>query len=320
MNEVVREIIVLLQDAANRQSVSIRAELDGDVPTTTADRVQMQQVLMNLMLNGIEAMKDTRGELTIRSKKTEDCQILISVSDAGVGLPGENADRVFDAFFTTKSQGTGMGLSICRRIIESHGGRLWACANAGRGTTFHFTLPSAPSTNPDLPGGLTFAATIRVEPSDGKPSTPYASRTRDQANTAPWTGAWTIVLSNDLRQSFTPSLPKLTGVELELVVGNPGPASSTVTMTLLNAKGEVLSVVSKTVPVDDCGHVLFVFPKGGWRVSPGEVYSIEVHGDEGVFGWKYVVGGYSRGAASFNGKPLLQGARGTFLFQTFGAI
>ena len=141
-------MIALLQDAAYRQSVSIRVELDGDVPTMTADRVQMQQVLMNLMLNGIEAMKDTGGELTIRSKKTEDRQILVSVSDVGVGLPGDNADCVFDAFFTTKAQGTGMGLSICRRIIESHGGRLWAGANTGRGTTFHFSLPTAPSSIP----------------------------------------------------------------------------------------------------------------------------------------------------------------------------
>ena len=180
-------------------------------------------------------------------------------------------------------------------------------------------IPITDCSNPDLPGGPTFTATIRVEPSDGGPATPYASRTQDQANTAPWTGGWTTILSNDLRQSFMPSLPKLTGVELELVVGNPGPASSAVTVTLLNARGEVQSVVSKTVPVDDCGHALFVFPNGGWRVSPGDVYSIKVHGDEGVFGWKYVVGGYSRGAASFNGKPLLQSARSTFLFRTFGA-
>lgn len=147
LNDVVREMIALLVDAASRQSVSIRAQLDGDAPTVTADRVQMQQVLMNLMLNGIEAMKDTGGELTVRSKKTEDRQILLSVSDMGVGLPGGNADRVFDAFFTTKAQGTGMGLSICRRIVESHAGRLWACSNTGSGTTFHFTLPTAASTS-----------------------------------------------------------------------------------------------------------------------------------------------------------------------------
>jgi len=142
LNEIIREMIVLLRDKAHQHSVSIRIELDGALPTITADRVQMQQVLMNLMLNGIEAMKDSGGELTIRSQKTEDSQILLSVSDVGIGLPAEMTDQIFDAFFTTKAQGTGMGLSICRRIIESHGGRLWACANTGRGATFQFTIPT----------------------------------------------------------------------------------------------------------------------------------------------------------------------------------
>jgi signal transduction histidine kinase len=96
---------------------------------------------MNLMLNGIEAMRETGGELTIASTKVEDDQLLITVSDTGIGLPGDQAERIFDAFFTTKPQGTGMGLSISRRIIESHGGRLWASSNAGRGAIFQFTLP-----------------------------------------------------------------------------------------------------------------------------------------------------------------------------------
>jgi signal transduction histidine kinase len=107
-----------------------------------ADRVQLQQVLMNLMLNGIEAMKDTSGELTVTSKRTEDGQLVISVSDSGIGLPQEQPDRIFQAFFTTKSQGTGMGLSISRTIVESHGGRLWASAHIGGGATFHFSLPT----------------------------------------------------------------------------------------------------------------------------------------------------------------------------------
>jgi signal transduction histidine kinase len=145
LNELIREMTALLHDAADRHSISIRAELDGALPTMTADRVQIQQVLMNLMLNGIEAMKDTGGDLTIRSKKAEDGQIQLSVSDLGVGLPVENAEHIFDAFFSTKAQGTGMGLSISRRIIESHGGRLWGAANAGRGATFHFTLPNDPA-------------------------------------------------------------------------------------------------------------------------------------------------------------------------------
>jgi signal transduction histidine kinase len=103
--------------------------------------VQLQQVLMNLMLNGVEAMKDTSGELTVTSKKTEDgSQLLISVSDSGIGIAHDHVDRIFDPFFTTKPEGTGMGLSISRRIIESHGGRLWASANSERGATFQFTL------------------------------------------------------------------------------------------------------------------------------------------------------------------------------------
>jgi PAS domain S-box-containing protein len=148
LNEIIREMTALLNETANRNSVSIGTRLDLSLPTATADRVQLQQVLMNLMLNAIEAMQDTGGELTITSKKCEDGQIGISVSDSGVGLSIDEAERIFEAFFTTKPEGTGMGLSISRRIIESHGGRLWASPNTGRGTTFQFTLPveaTAPS-------------------------------------------------------------------------------------------------------------------------------------------------------------------------------
>jgi signal transduction histidine kinase len=93
------------------------------------------------MLNGIEAMRETGGELTITSKRIEDGQLSISVSDSGTGLPDDQTERIFEAFFSTKPQGTGMGLSISKRIIESHGGRLWASSNAGRGAVFQFTLP-----------------------------------------------------------------------------------------------------------------------------------------------------------------------------------
>jgi signal transduction histidine kinase len=145
VNEVVREMLVLLRNEANRYAVSIRTELTADLPKVAADRVQLQQVFMNLMLNGIEAMKDTAGELTIRSQRDQDGHLLISVSDTGVGLPTVNADRIFNAFFTTKPEGTGMGLAITRSILESHGGRVWVTGGSGRGTTFHFTLPSAPA-------------------------------------------------------------------------------------------------------------------------------------------------------------------------------
>ena len=146
LNGIVREMSLLLSDTANRNAVSIRTELDPELPKTTADRIQLQQVLMNLMLNGIEAMQGARGELTVASKRTEDGQLLISVSDTGIGLSIDESERVFEAFFTTKPQGTGMGLSISRRIVESHGGHLWASRNTGRGATFQFTLPvEAPS-------------------------------------------------------------------------------------------------------------------------------------------------------------------------------
>jgi PAS domain S-box-containing protein len=138
---VIREMIALLQNEAARYSISIRPELAEGVPEVMADRVQLQQVFMNLMLNGIEAMTETAGELTIRLQVDQEGQLLISVSDTGVGLPTEKADHIFDAFFTTKPQGTGMGLAISRSIVESHGGRLWATANGGRGATFCFTLP-----------------------------------------------------------------------------------------------------------------------------------------------------------------------------------
>jgi PAS domain S-box-containing protein len=145
VNEIIREMIVMLQDQANRSSIVIRTECDPGLARIPGDRVQLQQVLMNLMLNGIEAMTDTGGELTVTSKNTAEGPLLISVSDSGVGIAPDRADRIFEAFFTTKPQGTGMGLSISRRIIESHGGRLWASANSERGTTFQFTLASSSS-------------------------------------------------------------------------------------------------------------------------------------------------------------------------------
>jgi PAS domain S-box-containing protein len=143
VNELIREMIVLLRSEAARYSISIRSSLANDLPKIMADRVQLQQVFMNLMLNGIEAMKDmgTVGELTIRAQQGESSQLLISVGDTGAGLQPEQLEQVFNAFYTTKAQGTGMGLSISRSIIESHGGRLWAGPNLGRGATFQFTLP-----------------------------------------------------------------------------------------------------------------------------------------------------------------------------------
>ena len=147
VNEIIGEMTVLLRSEAIRYNVSVRTELAADLPQVMGDRVQLQQVVMNLMRNGIDAIHEANmaGDLTIKSRRNAVDQLLILISDTGIGLPPEQADKVFDAFFTTKPQGTGMGLSISRSIIESHGGRLWATANPDRGTTFQFTLPIGPA-------------------------------------------------------------------------------------------------------------------------------------------------------------------------------
>jgi PAS domain S-box-containing protein len=144
VNEVIREMIVILRSEAMRCSISLRTELSGDLPQVMGDRVQLQQVLMNLMINSIEAMKDVDGtrELAIKSQRADNEHVLVSVSDTGVGLPPHQTDQIFNAFFTTKPHGTGMGLRISRSIIESHGGRLWAADNSPRGAGFYLTLPA----------------------------------------------------------------------------------------------------------------------------------------------------------------------------------
>ena len=143
VNHVIREMVVLLENETSRYSITGHTELATDLPEVLGDRVQLQQVFMNLILNAIDAMKDgdRMRELAIRSQRAEDGQVMVSVSDTGVGLPAEQADRIFNAFFTTKPNGTGMGLRISRSIIESHGGRLWAADNSPRGARFHLTLP-----------------------------------------------------------------------------------------------------------------------------------------------------------------------------------
>jgi C4-dicarboxylate-specific signal transduction histidine kinase len=143
VNQVIREMIVLLQHEASRHSISVRTELT-DIPWITGDRVQLQQVLMNLMMNAIDAMKGVEGtrELIIKSQPSENEHVMVLVSDTGVGLPQQQAEHIFNAFFTTKVHGTGMGLRISRSIVESHGGRLWATDNSPRGASFHLTLPS----------------------------------------------------------------------------------------------------------------------------------------------------------------------------------
>jgi NO-binding membrane sensor protein with MHYT domain len=144
VNEVVREMIVLLRSEIARYSISVRTELAADLPRVMADRVQLQQVMMNLISNSIDAMSDMGGtrELAIKSQRAENEQLMVSVSDTGVGLPPQQANQIFNAFFTTKVHGTGMGLSISRSIVALHNGRLWAADNSPRGASFHLILPA----------------------------------------------------------------------------------------------------------------------------------------------------------------------------------
>jgi PAS domain S-box-containing protein len=148
VNELIGDMLLILRNEAHRHSVNIVTHVADGLPKVMADRVQLQQVLMNLMLNGIQAMENTGGALTIKAQLRQDVQVQISVSDTGVGLPADETDHIFDAFFTTKPEGSGMGLAISRSIIASHGGRVWASANSGKGATFHFTLPLAPHFKP----------------------------------------------------------------------------------------------------------------------------------------------------------------------------
>ncbi len=144
VNEIIREMMVLLRGEATRHNILVGTDLAADLPQVMADRVQLQQVLMNLMINGIEAMKDADGtrELAISSQRMQNEEVVVSVTDSGVGLPPQQKEQIFNAFFTTKPHGTGMGLHISRSIIESHGGRLWATDNAPRGASFCFSLPT----------------------------------------------------------------------------------------------------------------------------------------------------------------------------------
>jgi len=149
---------------------------------------------------------------------------------------------------------------------------------------------------------------------------PGTSMKPDQVNATRWEKAWTNLV-NDAEQTFTPSLPILLGVELELVVANPGEKSDELTLTVMDATGQdatgqIVAALTQTVQASDCEHTLFVIPKDGIDVTPGQTYRLKLAGGT-LFGWKYVVGGYEKGAATFNGKPLLPKARSTFLFQTF---
>jgi C4-dicarboxylate-specific signal transduction histidine kinase len=145
INEVVNEVIALIRQEISNHQVSVQLDLASPLPPVFGDRVQLQQVIMNLLVNGIQAMapiNDRRRELLIRSRAHNSEQVLVEVRDSGVGIDPEHVGQLFNPFFTTKADGMGMGLSICRSIIEAHGGRIWASPNAGTVTIFQFTLPA----------------------------------------------------------------------------------------------------------------------------------------------------------------------------------
>jgi signal transduction histidine kinase len=143
INEAIAEVVILTQSEVRRNKATLRVEPAADLPPVMGDRVQLQQVVMNLILNGIEAMstvEDRERDLVIKTQRGEGDEVRVVVQDSGIGFDPLSAERIFDAFHTTKPGGLGMGLSISRSIVESHGGRLWAVSNDGPGATFQFTL------------------------------------------------------------------------------------------------------------------------------------------------------------------------------------
>jgi signal transduction histidine kinase len=146
INDAIREVLVLMRSELRLYGVSLETALSGDLKPIMGDRVQLQQVVMNLVMNGVEAMSAVPRQprlLVVRSRIDEAGDLLIAVEDSGPGLSPETMDRIFEPFFTTKSDGMGMGLSICRTIVDAHGGRLWASSRSRRGSVFQFTVPSA---------------------------------------------------------------------------------------------------------------------------------------------------------------------------------
>ena len=146
VNDAIREVVILMRSELNRHDVSLESELSGGLEPIMGDRVQLQQVILNLIMNGIEAMSAVMRQprlLRVSSRIDGPGAVLIAVEDSGPGLAPETIDRLFDPFFTTKPSGMGMGLSICRSIVDAHGGRLWASPRSPQGAVFQFTVPTA---------------------------------------------------------------------------------------------------------------------------------------------------------------------------------
>jgi two-component system sensor kinase FixL len=145
INDTIMEVLALIRTELSRNDISPRAELSNDLPAVWGDRIQLQQVILNLVMNAIEAMSEvsvTQRKLLIASVKDGSSGVLVRIQDSGIGLDGESLDHLFEAFFTTKARGMGMGLAVSQTILQAHGGRLWAAPNPSHGATFQFTLPA----------------------------------------------------------------------------------------------------------------------------------------------------------------------------------
>ena len=146
LNQVINEVLALVQGAVKRHDIAVRSALDAAIKPVIGNRIQLQQVLFNLVTNAIEAMESAADRtLLVKSEHENGGQVRVTVEDSGTGIDPQHVEKIFGSFFTTKVDGIGMGLSICRSIIESHGGRLWASSGRSRGAVFQFTLPSNPS-------------------------------------------------------------------------------------------------------------------------------------------------------------------------------
>lgn len=146
VNDLLREVLALVQDSLDTHGVTTSVQLSSGIPNVVGDRVQLQQVILNLIMNGVEAMNDTTGRpktLTVASGRLNSGEVSLTVCDSGVGVESTMLEKLFEPFFTTKARGMGMGLSVCRSIVTSHGGRLWVSSDAGPGAIFHVALPAA---------------------------------------------------------------------------------------------------------------------------------------------------------------------------------
>lgn len=241
--------------------------------------------------------------------------LFLSSTDSGRRVTAV-AGQLIEVTLATVGPGTYGAARMSSPAVEFENNALGVPPNPGGPTQIYiFRTVSQGEARIEISGSdldRNFSVIVQVE-GKGEQS---SAETVDQSNDAPWTSGWTNLVNN-VRQTFRPSMPRLTKVEVELVVANPGEASDEITLMVLNTQDNILAEASKSISASDYAHVSFVLPSGGLKVLPGKTYSIRLVGGA-LLGWKYVEGGYANGSATFNGKPLLPNHRSTFLFRTYG--